>query len=57
MDIASGIYLSDAHLHTALAEQLYPILTLHSLDEGKVKQILQKIPRQIGGGKRKFLYT
>lgn len=53
IDIAKWhLFLSDAHLHTVLAEQLYPILTSNSLDEDRVLQILQSIPVKIGGGKR-----
>lgn len=55
MDIAKWhLYLSDAHLHTVLAEQLYPMLTSNSLDEGKVLQVLQNTPVKIGGGKREI---
>lgn len=53
MDIAKWhLYLSDAHLHTQLAEQLYPILTAKSLDEDRVLHILQSIPIKIGAGKK-----
>ncbi|KJH72814.1 DUF3181 family protein [Aliterella atlantica] len=53
MDIAKWhLYLSDAHLHTLLAEQLYPILTAKSLDEDRVLHILQSIPIKIGAGKK-----
>lgn len=53
IDIAKWhLFLSDAHLHTVLAEQLYPILTSNSLEEDRVLQILQSIPVKIGGGKR-----
>ena len=53
IDIAKWhLLLSDAHLHTVLAEQFYPILTSNSLDEDRVLQILQSIPVKIGGGKR-----
>lgn len=55
MDIAKWhLYLSDAHLHTVLAEQLYPMLTSNSLDEDRVLQVLQNIPVKIGGGKREI---
>ena len=55
MDIAKWhLYLSEAHLHTVLAEQLYPMLTSNSLDEDKVLQILQNTPVKIGGGKREI---
>jgi hypothetical protein len=55
LDIAKWhLYLSDAHLHTVVAEQLYPILTCNSLDENRVLQILQNIPVKIGGGRREI---
>lgn len=55
MDIAKWhLYLSDAHLHTVIAEQVYPMLTSNSLDEDRVVQILQGIPVKIGGGKREI---
>ncbi|WP_250122907.1 DUF3181 family protein [Chroococcidiopsis sp. CCMEE 29] len=55
MDIAKWhLYLSDAHLHTVLAEQLYPLLTANSLEESQVRQILENIPVKIGGGKREI---
>ncbi len=55
MDIAKWhLFLSDAHLHTVLAEQLYPMLTSNSLDENKVVQILQNVSVKIGGGKREI---
>ena len=46
------LYLREAHLHTTLAEQLYPLLTSNSLEEDRVVQILQNIPVKLGGGKR-----
>jgi len=53
IDVAKWhLYLRDAHLHTVLAEQLYPMLTNRSLEEDKILQILQKIPVKLGGGKR-----
>lgn len=55
MDIAKWhLYLSDARLHTVVAEQVYPLLTTNSLDEDRVRQILQNIPVKIGGGKREI---
>lgn len=55
MDIAKWhLYLSDAHLHTVIAEQVYPMLTSNSVDEDRVVQILQGIPVKIGGGKREI---
>ena len=53
IDVAKWhLYLKDAHLHTTLAEQLYPLLTNNSLKEDQVVQILQSIPVKLGGGKR-----
>ncbi len=53
IDIAKWhLYLREAHLHTTLAEQIYPMLTSNSLEEGKVMQILQNISVKLGGGKR-----
>lgn len=53
IDIAKWhLYLREAHLHTTLAEQIYPMLTSNSLEEGRVMQILQNIPVKLGGGKR-----
>jgi len=55
MDIAKWhLYLSDAHLHTLVAEQMYPMLSSNSLNENSVLQILQKIPVKIGGGRREI---
>jgi len=50
IDVAKWrLYLREAHLHTTLAEQLYPLLTDNSLAENQVSQILQNIPVKIGG--------
>jgi len=50
IDVAKWrLYLREAHLHTTLAEQLYPLLTDNSLEENRVLQILQNIPVKIGG--------
>lgn len=50
MDIAKWhLYLEDAHLHTVLAEQVYPLLTSRSLSEDRVQEILSGIPVKIGG--------
>ena len=55
IDIAKWhLYLSDAHLHTVVAEQLYPILTSQSLNEDKMLQTLEKIPVKIGGGRKEI---
>lgn len=55
LDIAKWhLYLSDAHLHTVVAEKMYPLLTSNSVDENRVVQILENIPVRIGGGKREI---
>ena len=53
IDIAKWhLYLSDAHLHTVVAQQLYPMLEDGDLDADRVAQVLQGIPVKLGGGKR-----
>jgi hypothetical protein len=53
IDIAKWhLYLNDAHLHTVVAEQLYPMLKDGDLDADRVAQVLQGIPVKLGGGKR-----
>ncbi len=55
IDVAKWhLYLSDAHLHTTLAEQLYPLVVNNELAENKVQQVLQNIPVKLGGGKREL---
>ncbi|WP_421656420.1 DUF3181 family protein [Leptothermofonsia sp. ETS-13] len=53
IDVAKWhLYLSNAHLHTVLAERLYPMLNSKSLNEDEVLKVLQSIPVKLGGGKR-----
>ncbi|MEG4803084.1 DUF3181 family protein [Microcoleus sp. ARI1-B5] len=53
IDIAKWhLYLRDAHLHTVVAQQLYPMLENGNLDDDKVGQVLQGISVKLGGGKR-----
>ena len=53
IDIAKWhLYLNDAHLHTVVAQQLYPMLGDGDLDADRVAQVLQEIPVKLGGGKR-----
>jgi len=53
IDIAKWhLYLRDAHLHTVVAEQLYPMLEDGDLDADRVGRVLQGIPVKLGGGKR-----
>ena len=50
IDIAKWhLFLREAHLHTVIAERVYPILLDNSLDETKVLQILADISVKIGG--------
>jgi hypothetical protein len=53
IDVAKWhLYLSDAHLHTLLAERFYPMVEGRSVKEDEVLQVLQSIPVKLGGGKR-----
>jgi len=53
IDVAKWhLFLSDAHLHTVVAEKLYPMLESGSLNEDQVSQVLAGIPVKLGGGKR-----
>jgi len=55
MDIAKWhLYLSDAHLHTVLAEKLFPLLSSQSVDENQVLKILQSIPVKLASGKKEI---
>jgi hypothetical protein len=55
IDVAKWhLYLSNAHLHTVLAEALYPLLAANALTEAKVTQALQAISVKLGGGKREL---
>ena len=52
IDVAKWhLYLSDAHLHTVVAEKIYPTLEDNSLSEDAVTKVLQDIPVKLGGGK------
>ena len=54
IDIAKWhLYLSDAKLHTVVAEQVYPLISSDkSVDEQDVIQVLQAIQIKIGAGRR-----
>ncbi|MDY7008580.1 MAG: DUF3181 family protein [Cyanobacteriota bacterium] len=55
IDIAGWhLYLSDAKLHTVLAEKFYPILTEEVPSEGQVVEILQGIPIKLGAGRKEL---
>lgn len=52
IDVAKWhLYLRDAHLHTVLAEQLYPLIGRGSLTEDQVLNVVKQIPVKLGGGK------
>ena len=51
IDIAKWhLYLNDAHLHTVVAEKVYPYLEDNSLSEDTVTSVLQSIKVKLGGG-------
>ena len=53
IDVAKWhLYLSNAKLHTVVAEQLYPLITSNAVNEDRVLQVLGSIQIKIGGGKR-----
>jgi Protein of unknown function (DUF3181) len=53
IDVAKWhLYLADAHLHTLLAEQLYPLLAAGPIQTTQVQDLLTHIPVKLGGGKR-----
>ncbi|WP_414529338.1 DUF3181 family protein [Nodularia chucula] len=55
IDIAKWhLYLSDAKLHTVVAEQMYPLLTSQTVNEEKVIAVLESIPVKIGGGRKEL---
>lgn len=52
IDVAKWhLYLNDAHLHTAVAEQVYSLLEEDTVTEANVSAILRDIPVKLGGGK------
>lgn len=52
IDVAKWhLYLRDAHLHTVVAERVYPLLEKKALNEDAVTTILQELPVKLGGGK------
>jgi hypothetical protein len=55
IDVAKWhLYLSDAHVHTTIAEKVYPLLESNSLNEDAVTDILRGIPIKLGGGNREL---
>ncbi|MEA5619200.1 DUF3181 family protein [Cronbergia sp. UHCC 0137] len=55
IDIAKWhLYLSDAKMHTVVAEQLYPLITSNGVNEDRVTEILTSIPVKIAGGRKEI---
>lgn len=55
IDVAKWhLYLREAHLHSILAQRLYPLIAEGNLNEDQVLEILQSIPVKLGGGKREI---
>lgn len=52
IDVAKWhLYLSDAHLHTPVAEKLYPLIEKDLISEDAVVEILRNIPVKLGAGR------
>lgn len=52
IDVAKWhLLLSDAHLHTQVAEQVYPLLLDGNVEADPINKILQGISVSLGGGK------
>ncbi|MGB5592934.1 MAG: DUF3181 family protein [Crocosphaera sp.] len=52
VDVAKWhLYLSDAHLHTTVAEKVYPLIENDELNEEAVMTILRQISVPLGGGR------
>ncbi len=53
IDVAKWhLYLSDAHLHTVVAEKIYPLLEDEAVTEEAIIDILRGIPVSLGGGRK-----
>ncbi len=53
IDVAKWhLYLSDAHLHTTVAEKVYALLENDQLTEDAVMDILRDISVPLGGGRK-----
>lgn len=52
IDVAKWhLYLAEAHLHTVLAERLYPLIEEGEINEDAVVKVLNNIKVPLGGGK------
>lgn len=55
IDVAKWhLYLREAHLHTLLAEQLYPLLSDGVPAQERIDQMLTAMTVKLGGGKREL---
>lgn len=55
IDVAKWhLYLSDAKLHTIVAQKVYPLLEENELSETAVTDVLKEIPVKLGGGLREL---
>ena len=55
IDVAKWhLYLAEAHLHTPLAEQVYPLLLEDRLSRGELEKILGSLSVTLGEGKRQL---
>lgn len=55
IDIANWhLYLSNAHLHTVVAEKVYPLLKQDQLSETAIIDILKEITVKLGGGRKEL---
>ncbi len=51
IDVAKWhLYLNDAHLHTLVAERLYPMMEKGSVSQSQAIDVLKAIPVKLGGG-------
>lgn len=58
LDIANWhLYLTEAKLHTALAEKIFPLIEDDQLNEDAVSNILSSTTIKIGGGKKSLPMT
>jgi len=52
IDVANWhLYLREAHLHTALAEQIYPLLSQGLPSDADLKALMKAMKVKVGGGK------
>lgn len=55
IDVANWhLYLSDAKLHTVVAQKVYPLLQQNELSEKAITDILSEIPVKLGGGRKEL---